>query len=68
MYEWELVDFGFKPFQKPVKAKDAIVSGDFDLIISDVRMPVLNGLELMKTVGETLESLPIYLCHRILSI
>ena len=60
MYEWELVDFGFKPdtFENPVKAKEAIVGGDFDLIISDVRMPVLNGLELMKSVGQSLSNPP----------
>lgn len=32
---------------------DAAVSGNFDLVITDINMPVMNGLELLQSLRET---------------
>lgn len=60
MYNFELMDFGFqsKTFEHATEAAVAIINGDFDLVISDIRMPKLNGLDLLKKVKEELANPP----------
>jgi putative nucleotidyltransferase with HDIG domain len=40
-------------------AIDAIDGGDYDLVITDVKMPVMDGFTLMKNLGDATEELPV---------
>ena len=43
------------------EALDTLTSGNFQLLISDVRMPGMSGLDLFKTVRKTNATLPVLL-------
>ncbi|MFI5401497.1 MAG: response regulator [Planctomycetota bacterium] len=40
-------------------ALDKIHSGDYDLIVTDVKMPVMDGFTLMKNLGDVTEQIPV---------
>ncbi|MGH7162807.1 MAG: HD domain-containing phosphohydrolase [Planctomycetota bacterium] len=40
-------------------ALDRIHSGDYDLIVTDVKMPVMDGFTLMKNLGDVTEQIPV---------
>ena len=42
----------------PVRALNYIHSGSFDLIISDYRMPQMNGIELLQEIRQTYGKIP----------
>lgn len=48
-------------FQDPPQAIETIRSGKVDLVISDIRMPVMDGLEVLKSVKEIDEGIPVIL-------
>ena len=60
MYNFELLDFGFnsETFEHSSEAAEAIKTGGFDLVISDIRMPKLNGLDLLNKVKSEMDSPP----------
>lgn len=60
MYDFELQDYGFasKGFSQSETACKAIIDGDFDLVISDIRMPCLTGLQLLEKVTKEMPSAP----------
>ena len=63
LYQAELEDFGFhaETYAFPEKAFEAIQSGKFDIVISDVRMPKLTGLDLLKKLQDTIPEVPTFL-------
>lgn len=51
------LDIDFKLAQNGAVALDLIKSEDFDFVFSDIRMPVMDGFELLKNIKK--EELPI---------
>lgn len=49
------------PARDGVEALEIFHSADFDLLITDFRMPRMDGIELMKRVREKHEALPVIL-------
>ncbi len=48
-------------FQSPPQALTAIRDGKVDLVITDIRMPEMDGLEILRTVKEIDEMIPVIL-------
>lgn len=46
-------------FREPDKAVDAIKAQDFDLIISDIRMSPINGMELLRIARQERPATPV---------
>lgn len=47
--------------QKPSKAIDVLQGGDIDVVVSDIKMPEMNGVELLKAVKKIDENIPVIL-------
>ncbi len=60
----ESLGYTVKGFSDPVQAKDAFKSGaeQFDLVITDMNMPKLSGLDLVEIVKASRPDLPIIIC------
>ncbi len=58
-----LTDDGYRveAFQEAPRAVEAIRGGKVDLVITDIRMPQLDGMDLMKIVKEVDEEIPVIL-------
>lgn len=46
-------NFEIDTFDNPITALSAIKSGKYDLVISDIMMPQMNGIDLLKDVRKT---------------
>ncbi|MEA3314887.1 MAG: response regulator [Campylobacterota bacterium] len=52
-------DFEVVTFSNPLVAIDSISQSNFDLLLCDIMMPQISGLELLKNLNRTDKSLPI---------
>ncbi len=50
-----------KTYQNPLEAMKQIESGDADLVVTDIKMPQMSGLEILERVHENDELLPVIL-------
>ena len=46
----ERLGFSYQKFTNPECAVEAYISGDFDLVVTDCDMPVMNGMDVIKAV------------------
>jgi DNA-binding NtrC family response regulator len=46
-------------YTNPIQAVEAIKHSDFDLLLTDIMMPEMNGVEVLKTVKEVKPNLPV---------
>ncbi len=53
--------FRVEAFQSSVEAADAIKDGQLDLVITDIKMPKLDGIEILKIVKEVDPDVPVIL-------
>ena len=56
-----LDDFDVTPFENPIKALKFLKSNNVDIVISDIKMPNLSGLELLEKVKEWNQSIDVIL-------
>lgn len=42
--------FSNEPFTDPVRALEAFTTGEFDVVVTDYQMPVMNGVEVMREI------------------
>lgn len=61
MLEAVLVDSGYRvsAFTEPMKALDFFHAGRFSLVVTDVKMPGIDGLEVLKTIKKQEADLPV---------
>lgn len=60
--QWlQLAGFEVTTFENGQSALDEVVSGDFDTIITDVRLPDIDGLEILNQVKHSLPDVPVIL-------
>ncbi len=61
MLEAILVDSGYRvsAFTSPIKALDFFHPGRFSMVITDVKMPEMDGLEVLKTIKKVDEEIPV---------
>jgi two-component system response regulator HydG len=52
-------DFGFKPSSEQTKPHESGTESEFDIILTDVKMPGMDGLEFCRTVKQRFASLPV---------
>ena len=45
-------DFQIETFENPLEALSAISNGDYDLVLSDIMMPQIDGIELLKRLRD----------------
>ncbi len=53
--------YGVAPFEKPAEALKAVERESFDLVITDVRMPKVNGMDVLKAVKAASPGTPVVL-------
>lgn len=58
---YELADISIKPFQNPAKALKSINSGLTGAVVTDVRMPEMDGIDLFRKVQEIDPKIPVIL-------
>lgn len=58
---YELANIKIKPFQNPVKALKSIHKGLTGAVVTDVRMPEMDGIELFKKVRDIDSKIPVIL-------
>ena len=46
----ELIGFPTRTFSSPQDAIDAYISEGFDVVITDIRMPEMSGIEVLKAI------------------
>jgi len=58
-----LTDAGYavQAFHNPATALEAVISESVDLVITDIKMPQMGGLEILKRVKENNDSVPVIL-------
>lgn len=54
-------DFEVTTESDPVTARDEVFNGEYDAVVSDYKMPQLNGVELCEELREQGESIPFLL-------
>ncbi len=61
MMEQVLLDSGYtvKAYTSPVKAVEEFRPGSFDMVITDIKMPGMTGLEVLQKVKEISKELPV---------
>ncbi len=61
MMEAVLSDSGYqiKAFTRSFEAVDAFNAGDYDLVISDIKMPVMDGIEVLQKIREKDKTVPV---------
>jgi two-component SAPR family response regulator len=52
-------DITVKTFDNSTEAQDWIINNHCDLVITDIKMPFINGVELCQTVKNTKSELPV---------
>ncbi len=55
LLEYESTDWHMSSYTDPVEARKDILNQKFDIVITDVSMPVLNGLDLLKQTKKALK-------------
>jgi len=58
---YELADISIRPFQNPAKALKSINSGLTGAVVTDVRMPEMDGIDLFRKVQEIDPKIPVIL-------
>ena len=51
--------FELDTFTNPVNALEAIKQGNYDLVLTDIMMPEMDGIELLKKIKEEKPELPV---------